>query len=125
MTRLGRKLVMTGLIGIVLVACGYCLNYWNRSNFCGGWAEHHRDRSNELDTQMLVELINKRVETAKELAIAARHERLIADKYSRVARNPFLPYPKAPLINQEEREKIEKESEWLITGQIPYQVPRS
>ena len=110
---------------MVCVAGYYCLHFWNKSDFCNGWAEHHSDRSYELDMQMLVALQMDRMEDAKELAVAARQERLIADKYDRVARNPLLPYPAAPLIGDEEMKRITKDSESLLTGQIPFRVPRS
>lgn len=119
MKKLRRNLFVAAMFIVFCVGAYGSVHFWNKSDFCSGWADHYRVRSNDLKTQMLVMLTKNRDTDAKGLAICSGQHKLIAEKYERVADYPLLPYPTAPLVSTSEQKKIETEAEWLIAGQHP------
>ena len=125
MKRIRRYWLVAAMVVVSCVGTFGIGHFWNKSDYCGGWADHYRVRSSDLETQMLVMLTMNRDADAKEIAIRSRQDRLIAEKYESVAEYPILPYPKAPLISPSEQKKIETEAEWLVAGQHPIPAPPS
>jgi len=98
--RIYRPLIVASTFVILCVGA----SLWNKSNFCAGWAADYAERSAVVRQLHAVAMAEHQPDRARELQRTATMLTLIADKYNRVASNPFLSYPSNPLVTDEEIE---------------------
>ena len=79
-------------------------SFWNKADYCRGWSAHYSYRGIQLVRERSATLAKGEYERARHLELAAAEMLVIAEKYAAVASNPFLAYPRYPLVTEAERE---------------------
>lgn len=97
-----RFVVKTALVGITAMLGLSALSLWNKSDFCRGWAAHYAQHAAILRTEQALATAENRTDDASTIGLKADSMALIAMKYERVANNPFLAYPRRPLLTNDE-----------------------
>ena len=90
-----------GLAGASVFLAFHALAVWNKHDFCRVWADHYAS----LAKQLRADAGNPSLGPAdrREHLIAAEWHDVISHKYSVVARQPWRPYPRFPLVTPVEQ----------------------
>jgi hypothetical protein len=104
--RLPRRRVRTLTNAVALMSLmlgGWRVAVWeNKANNCRGWADMH---------VAIAQAARPGVSPSEAAVIRrnGRRQEIIARKYDAVTKNPWLPYPSAPLVTLEEEAQISGE----------------
>ncbi len=88
----GIALLIAGCVGVLI---------YGKVDFCAGWSRHYAASAARLRHEATDPSMSPN-QVAENLVVADWHE-IISEKYHRVAMRPWLPYPGAPLVSDEER----------------------
>ena len=78
----------------------WALGLWHRHDTCRGWADFYADQARQLRAEAALPALGHK--EAEERLAAAEIKDTVANKYAAVASRPWRPYPKGPLVTQEE-----------------------
>jgi hypothetical protein len=78
---------------------------WNKSDFCRGWAEQYAAKAEQCEAEAKNPKLNEGDRAAYRLQ--AKYWTIIARKYAAVAERPWLPYPRAPLLTDADRQQAQ------------------
>lgn len=91
-----------GLLSLILL--GVSVAVWNKIDFCQDKVRFHLEYAERL-REVATDNETAQAEAA-ECAVQADFRDIIAAKYARVSRQPWQPYPTAPLITPTEEQMV-------------------